>query len=90
MTPKKLVASFHHPLWEACLLKDVYAALAAGQEEQIARLVPFNFVYFKVKLLFCVDFEHSSINECDQIFLVTHSNGISIWRPCNIYVFTYK
>jgi hypothetical protein len=63
-------------------------SLVVGQEEQVAILVPRNFIHLKGKLFFVPDFVVSGVNETDQINFVPDSYGVSVWCPCDVDVLT--
>jgi hypothetical protein len=54
-------------------------SLVVSQEEQVAILVPRNFIHLKGKLFFVPDFVVSGINETDQIHFVPDSYGMTVW-----------
>lgn len=81
---------FNHMLQlQIGIAENVNATLAIGQKEQIACVVPGDFVDFKVELFFCSNFVRSRIDECDNIFFVTHSDCVAIGWPGNVDVFTF-
>jgi hypothetical protein len=54
-------------------------SLVISQEEQVAILVPRNFIHLKGELFFVPDFVVSGINETDQIHFVPNSYGVTVW-----------
>lgn len=71
------------------IAENVHATLSVCQEEQVAFVVPRNFVHLEIELLFGADLMRSRIDECDQILFVAHSNGIAVRRPCDIDIFAF-
>lgn len=69
--------------------ENVHATLAIGQEEQIAFVVPRDFVHLEIELLLGTDFMRSRIDECDQILFVAHGNRVAIRWPCDVDIFPF-
>lgn len=81
---------FQHVLQlQVGIAQHMYAALAIGQEEQVAGIVPGDLVHLKVELLFGPDLVRSRVDERDQILFVADSNGVAVGRPRYVDVFAF-
>lgn len=70
--------------------QDVHAALAVGQEELVAVVVPSNLVHLEVELLLGADLVRPGVDERDQILLVANRNRVSVRRPGDVDVLAFR
>lgn len=72
------------------LPQNVDAAISISEEEHIIIIVPRDFINLKFELLLRFGAVSFYIYESDYIILIAYCNGLTIWAPADIYVFTYK
>ena len=64
--------------------------MAIGKKEQIVGIIPGDLIHFYLKLFFSFDFVSLHIHKGDEVFFVSHGDGLAIWTPTNVDVFTYN
>lgn len=72
------------------IAQNVHAALAVGQEELVAVVVPSNLVHLEVELLLGANLVRPSVDERDQILFVADGNCVSVRRPGDIDVLPFR
>jgi len=70
--------------------ENVYASLSAGQIKLVIRSVPSDFVDFKIVLFLGADLASLEVDERYQVLLVPDSDCVSIRRPRNVNVFSFR
>ena len=62
--------------------------MAIGKKEQIVGIIPGDLIHFYLKLFLSFDFVSLYIHKGDEVFFVAHGDGLAIWTPTNVDVFT--
>lgn len=68
------------------LPEDVDATVAIGEEEHVVVIVPRDLVDLKLKLLLCPGAVSLGVDECHNVVLVAHGDGLAIRAPADVDV----
>lgn len=66
------------------------ATLSIGEVEEVICIVPWQLIDLEFELLLVADLLAPDIYERHQVLLVSDSNRLTIWRPCDVDVLTWK
>lgn len=64
--------------------------LSIGEVEEVICIVPWQLVDLKLELLLVADLLATDIYEWHQVLFVPNCNCLTIWRPCDVDVLTWK